>query len=102
MDSRNSAKMRKNKEKAGPSGMSRNEAFSLPEKWEGRDCLLPVDIRVVREMKAEIGDDTMLNFVSEEFAQRAQAAYDTLTISALTQQNVWHIFRALYPLVFQL
>jgi len=35
MDMRNGAHMRKNKDKAGPSSMSRNTAFSLPETWGG-------------------------------------------------------------------
>ena len=47
--------MRKDNEKEGPSGMSQNEAFSLPENWGGRDCLLKVDVAVIRELKEAMG-----------------------------------------------
>lgn len=97
---RNGARMRKNKNKPGPSGMSRNEAFSLPEKWGGRNCLLPVDVEVVREIKEAMGGDALLDFVVPEFAARAQRAYDSLDIQTLTLENVWHVFQALMPLIF--
>ena len=81
--------------------MSRNEAFSHPENWGGRNCLLPVDVDVVREMKHDMGGDILLEFTSAEFSDRVQIAYNTLNISSLTFQNIWHVFRALYPLVFR-
>jgi hypothetical protein len=99
MDFRNGATMRKDKAKAGPSGMSRNEAFSMPENWGGRNCLLPVNVNVIREIKEAMGGDALLEFTTPEFAACAQAAYDTLAISELTLANVWHIFEALRPLV---
>lgn len=97
---RNGVRMRKDKDKPGPSEMSRNEAFSLPEKWGGRNCLLPVDVEVVRELKEHMGGDALLNFVTPEFAERAQAAYDSLNITKLAPDNVWIVFRAMLPLVF--
>ena len=100
MDFRNGARMRKDNEKAGPSGMSRNEAFSLPENWGGRNCLLEVDVEIIRELKKAMGGDEILEFVSAEFLQRAQAAYDTLGVVDLNLENVWYVFRDLYPLVF--
>jgi hypothetical protein len=100
MDFRNGARMRLDKTKAGPSGMSRNEAFSLPENWGGRDCLLPVDVNVIRELKEAMGGDDILEFVSEEFAERAQAAYNSLHIRNLTAENVWYIFRELCTLLY--
>lgn len=97
--------MRKDAKKAGPSGCSRNEAFSLHEKFGLRNCLLPLDdaaIEVVREIKAYIGghDGSILNFVSSEFSERCEEAYNTLGITRLTMENVWHVFTALIPLVF--
>lgn len=80
--------------------MSRNEAFSLPESWGGRNCLLPVDINVIREMKEALGGDAILEFVPADFAQRAQDAYDTLNIADLTLENVWYVFRDLLPNLF--
>ena len=100
MDFRNGVRMRNDNEKVGPSGMSRNEAFSLPESWGGRNCLLEVDLAVIRELKEAMGGDEILEFVGAEFSQRAQAAYDTLGIMDLNLENVWHVFSDLYPLVF--
>jgi hypothetical protein len=80
--------------------MSRNEAFSLPESWGGRNCLLPVNVDVIREIKAAMGGDAILNFVSDEFAARAQVAYDSLHISELTLANIWQVFTAMLPLVY--
>ncbi|KAF8445060.1 hypothetical protein L210DRAFT_3611184 [Boletus edulis BED1] len=100
MDFRNGARMRKDNNKIGPSAMSRNQAFSLPEQWGGRDCLLPVNVNVIQEIKAEMGGDALLQFTSAEFSARAQAMYDTLGITELTTENIWHVFQAMYPLVF--
>lgn len=92
--------MRKDTEKAGPSGMSRNEAFSLPQNWGGRDCLLPVNRDVVHELKEAMGGDQILEFVSREFSERAEVAYNSLEVMNLTIENVWYIFGELYPLLF--
>ncbi|KAH9921377.1 hypothetical protein B0H21DRAFT_701632 [Amylocystis lapponica] len=100
MDFRNGARMRKDNAKPGPSAMSRNEAFSLPEQWGGRNCLLAVDVAVIREIKDVMGGDNILEFVSAEFSARAQAAFDTLNVANITFENVWHVFSAMYPLVF--
>src|ERR1700679_757102 len=51
MESRNSYKSRHDRDKPGPSGMSRNEAFSLPHLWGGRQCLLDVNMDIIRELK---------------------------------------------------
>ncbi|KZT13141.1 uncharacterized protein LAESUDRAFT_690342 [Laetiporus sulphureus 93-53] len=98
-DFHNAARMRKDKKKPGPSGMSRNEAFSLHEEWGGKNCLVKVDVAVVAEIKATMGGDQILDFVSAEYAHIAQVAYDTLGIVELTFENVWDTFSALLPLV---
>lgn len=100
MEFRNGARMRKDNNKPGPSGMSRNEAFSMPEQWGGRNCLLPVDVEVVREIKEAMGGDALLDFVIPEYAAQVQTAYDSLGISELTLENIWHVFQSLYPLVY--
>jgi hypothetical protein len=100
MDFRNGARMHKDNEKAGPSRMSCNEAFSLPENWGSRNCLLEVDVGIIHELKEAMGGNKILEFVSAEFSQCAQAAYDTLGVVDLNLENVWYVFRDLYPLVF--
>jgi hypothetical protein len=100
MDFCNGARMRKDNDKIGPSRMSGNEAFSLPKKWGGRNCLLSVDVDMIREIKSKMGGDALLEFTSVVFSACAQAAYDILGITNLTIENVWNVFQAVYPLVF--
>lgn len=101
MNFRNIAKMRKDKTKPGPSGMSRNEAFSLPGSWGGRNCLLPLDdLLVIREIKDSMGGDGILEFVSEDFAERCEQVYEELGIQKLNGENVWHVFEAMLPLLY--
>jgi len=100
MELRNGANMRKDKNKPGPSGMSPNTAFSLPEKWGGRNCLLPVDVKIVCELKEALGGDALLDFVAPEFAEQANAAYQTLNISKLKFDNVWDVFSDMLSLLY--
>ena len=93
---RNGVRVRKMRNKPGPSGMSRNEAYSLPEKWGGRNCLIPVDLSLIREMKEQLGGPDIMNFTSADFSQRAQMVYDTIQITKLSFQNVWDVFDAMY------
>ncbi|KAJ7021740.1 hypothetical protein C8F04DRAFT_972311 [Mycena alexandri] len=97
---RNIIKMRKQSDKPGPSAMSRNTAYSLPETWGGRQCLQPVDIDVIRQMKLDMGGDALIAFSTPQFAARAQLAYDALGIQKLEQGNIWDVFRDMLPLVF--
>jgi hypothetical protein len=92
MESRNAYRSRKDNKKAGPSGMSRNIAFSLPHTWGGKNCILPIDRDVVRQIKAEMGGDDILAFVDRDFADRAETAYESLGIVDLNFNNVWSIF----------
>lgn len=69
MDFINGARMHKDNKKEGLSGMSQNEAFSLPESWGGHNCFLEVDKAIVRELKEAIGGEKILDFVSVEFLQ---------------------------------
>ncbi|KAJ7210229.1 hypothetical protein C8J57DRAFT_1454178 [Mycena rebaudengoi] len=97
---RNAMKMRLQREKPGPSGVYRNTAFSLYERWGGKNCLLPVNVEVIRQMKKDMGGDDLIAFSTPEFAARAQEVYDSLLITTLTQQNIWSVFTAMLPLVF--
>ena len=93
--------MRKDTRKAGPSGCSRNDAFSLYQKYGLSDCLLPIDnMDLIQELKSGMGGDAILEFVSAEFSDRAESAYATLAIEKLTMENVWVVFHELLSLVF--
>ena len=92
--------MRKNETKPGPSGMSRNQAFSLPGDWNRRNCLLKIeDISLIKTLKEGLGGDDLVSF-SPAFSVRAEEAYNSLNISDLTFENVWNVFAAMLPLVF--
>ncbi len=99
MEFRNAARMRKDNKKAGPSGCSRNEVFSLPHKYGLKDDLLPIDADVVRDIKKAMGGDELLQFVPRELSERFEAAYATLGVEKLTMENVWVVFEHLLPLV---
>jgi len=101
MEVRNAAQMRKDKNKPGPSGMSRNQAFSLPESWDGTNCLLKIDdLMLIREMKDQLGGKQLLEFSSPEFDHSAQTVYDSLNISSLTFGSVWNIFAGMLPILY--
>ena len=88
--------MRKDAKKAGPSGMSRNEAFALYESWGGCDCLLPIaNCAPIKDMMDILGGSSLLDFVPPDYAQQAEAAFDQLGISEINMGNVWDIFRDL-------
>ncbi|KAG6808530.1 hypothetical protein H0H92_003824 [Tricholoma furcatifolium] len=100
VDRRNAARMRKNTEKPGPSGMSRNDVFRMPQLWGGRDCLLPISedqINVLRETQEMLGGAELLSFCTTDYAACAQAVYDGLNITELSFANVWFIFEAMLP-----
>ena len=56
MEARNAFRSQLDCSKPGPSSMSCNEAYSLPHKWGGRQCLLNVDIGVISEIKEFMSD----------------------------------------------
>ncbi|KIP10695.1 hypothetical protein PHLGIDRAFT_22139 [Phlebiopsis gigantea 11061_1 CR5-6] len=96
-NARNTLPVRKQKDKPGPSGMSRKVAFTLPNLWNGGNYLLPVDLAVVREIKEAMGGDDILEFTSREFREQAQGIFDVLSVTSLSFSNVWHVFHAMLP-----
>lgn len=98
---RNSAPRRRDSKKiGGPNGLSRNQAFFDPASWGGRDCLLEVDIDVVRALRDRIGDESILSFVSLEFSTRAEAALRELGVQEATETNGWYIFKTLLNMLY--
>ena len=102
MEFRNGCMMRKDKTKPGPSGMSRNQAYSLPEAWNGRNCLLKIDdsnLSIIKRLKEELGGEELISFSTPEFSVHALEAFNTLDICDLTFENVWIVFVAMLPLL---
>ena len=103
MDSRNSYKSRLDHNKPGPSGISRNEAFSLPHLWGGRQCLLDVNMDVIQELKDIISEgEDMFRFplVTPQFELAAENVYESLHIQDLSLGNVWSVFSSMMRLLF--
>jgi len=59
MEFHNGVRMRTDKQKPGPLGMLHNEAFSMVEQWGGCNCLLPIDVNVIREIKDAMGGESI-------------------------------------------
>lgn len=100
---RNTAPMRSQRDKPGPSGKdakTREIAYELYENWGGKDCKLDVPVDVAEKMKADLGGDALLEFTTAEFSQRAQAVLDTLQPVGMTLENGWKLFRVMLPRVF--
>jgi len=55
-------------------------------------------LRLSRQKQA-IGGPSLLEFVTSEFAEQAEAAYEALGVTKLTMENVWHVFSDLLPMV---
>jgi len=80
--------------------MSRNQAYSLPEEWNRRNCLLKIDdTSVIRKLKDELGGDELVSFSTPEFSVLAEEVFNSLNIRNLTFENVWVVFQAMLPLM---
>lgn len=101
MNCRNGIPIRKQADKPGPSGASRNTAYALPERWGGCDWLIPVDKQLVRQMKERLGGDAIIAFNTPEFSELAQAAYDSLGVVKLDFHNVWDIYQAMLNVLYE-
>jgi hypothetical protein len=99
MDFRNGVRIRRQEEKPGPSGMSRNEAFGNPASWEGIDCLQQVDVEAIRALKEELGGSELLDFVTPDYAAEAEAVYERIGSPHLTNENVWYVFKQMLLLM---
>jgi len=71
----------------------------LPHTWGGRNCLLPVDCDVIRQIKEGMGGDDILSFVDRDYAAQAEIAYSSLGITDLNFGNVWNVFSAMLDIL---
>jgi hypothetical protein len=99
----NATRMRKDKNKAGPSGDSRNNMYLMPEKWGGKDYLQPLtdsDITTIRELKKAIGGPELIQFVTPSYATRAEEVYKSLNIVELSTDNIWTVFEHMSSIMY--
>jgi hypothetical protein len=95
----NDHRVRTDSNKLLPSGVSPNVAFALCHKYGGENKLQAVDVAVVWKLMVEIGGEALIQFVTPEYAAKAEAAYNSLRITSLTLENVWSVFESLLPLM---
>ncbi|KAF8573556.1 hypothetical protein K439DRAFT_1649981 [Ramaria rubella] len=95
----NNHRVRKDKNKILPSGMSPNVALSQYQRLGAENMLQRVDCAVVRQLREELGGEDLIRFVSLDYAAQAQASFDTLNVHELNMLNVWEIFRDMLPLM---
>ena len=79
--------MRKQPDKLLPSGVSPKVAYLFPERFNGRECLQPVDMGIIDGILADMEEQK--NFltdwdVSENFAARCNDVYATRYLLAIT------------------
>lgn len=75
--------------------------YSIPERYGMKDRLLPVDTAVIREIKAYMGGDSIIEFVPREYAEQAQAALNSLGVAKLSTGNVWAVFVTMLRVMYQ-
>ena len=96
----NNHRVRKQKDKILPSGVSPNMAYLFPEKFGATNCLEPVDLTVVQEILDGLQEEKerLTDWgVPEEFAARAKTVYDTLPVEEVTLLNIWLVFALMAP-----
>lgn len=95
----NDHRVRFDRNKKLPSGVSPNIAYTLHKKYGGENYLQPVNTAIVRELMVELGGEELIQFVSPEYAVCAQGVYDRLNIGELTLENIWFVYSEMLPLM---
>jgi hypothetical protein len=94
----NSRRVRKQRDKALPSGVSPNVAYTFPEKFGGENCLQLVDIQLVEGILNDMQKEKEVLSdwgVPLEFRMRAQEVYEYHGSPDVTMETVWLIFSAM-------
>lgn len=94
----NSHVVRYDSKKFLPSGVSPNVSFHNPEAYNGEiDCLQPVNVGLVQQLMKDLGGESLIQFVTPEYAAHAQAVFDSFRITRLSFENVWAVFQEMLP-----
>lgn len=95
----NHAPIRKDVQKLLPSGkgVTPDHVYSFPEEYGMSDQLIPVDCDLIREIKLQLGGDSLLDFVSPEFAKLALDAYESIGSPMASTHNAWEVFTCMLP-----
>ena len=93
----NNHRIRKQKNKAMPSGHVPMNTFCNPAEFLGVQCKIPVPPDAVQEMRAFVIEETgqRENWISDDFAKIADDIYLQIGSPALTLDNAWEVFTAM-------
>lgn len=92
--------VRRDKNKKLPSGASPRVNMALYAERGGEWCLQTVhDVNFLQQLKASVGGEELIQFVSHEYAAHAQSIFNSLAYGKLSFENVWHVFSDMLPLV---
>ncbi|KAG6836326.1 hypothetical protein H0H93_009076 [Arthromyces matolae] len=93
----NNHRIRYQADKPNVSGVSPRQAFTCPNAYNGEDCKIEVDQQVIDALRREIPvpRKEAMRWVSDEFAEVAQAAYEHLGSPEMSPQAGWAIFSAM-------
>jgi hypothetical protein len=65
-----------------------------------KDCLQKIDdMSLVIEAKELLGGETLLQFVSSEYAARAEEVYAHIGSPRLSGSSIWGVFSAMLPIM---
>lgn len=98
----NARRVRKQKEKKLPSGVSPDYSYPCPDLFGGRQCLKEASMSVVDELLADLeGEKEALTDwqVPEEFKEAADSILEICGFDrkSVTVLNAWLVFSAVYP-----
>jgi hypothetical protein len=89
-----------------PSGVSPNELWESPENYGKLRCgiNIPNAEEVAEELRGELTHtrEEVFKWVSDEFRQAVEAAYDSLGRPVKTMTGGWDLFSNLVPLLHNL
>lgn len=98
----NHHRVRKQADKILPSGGTRRDFFFHPEKYNGAQCGIPVDVNVVDELIAQAmqaGGEELMRYVELEFEEVAAEAYNAVGSPVITLETAWEVVHQLIQYV---
>ena len=93
----NNHRIRKQKNKAMPSGHVPMNAFCNPAEFLGVQCKISIPSEAVQEMRALVVEETGVReqWIGDNFAKIAAEAYMQIGSPGLTLENAWEVFTAM-------
>lgn len=98
MNYANNHKIRKQKEKRLPSGVSPIYAYTCPNRFGGRECLQPVCMQVIEGLMKDLEPEMKAYSdwgVPREFADVAEQLLVAIGVPKVEMSNAWLVFTSL-------